>query len=76
MTKKMLAFGLLLGMTVPALAQSPAPEMADTLYSSGKIYVVVCVAALVMSGLILYLALIDRKVSKIERELNSRKKVS
>jgi hypothetical protein len=57
-------------------AQSSAPEMADPLRANGKIYVVVCVAAIVMLGLIIYLITIDRKISKIEQDLKSRKKVS
>jgi hypothetical protein len=49
-------------------AQEQAPEMADALRASGKIYVVVCVAAIVMVGLIIYLVSIDRKIAKLEKE--------
>jgi len=55
-------------------AQEARPEMADTFRSSGKIYVVVCVAAIVLCGLIVYLVTIDRKVSKLEKEIASQKK--
>ncbi|MEJ7659264.1 MAG: CcmD family protein [Hymenobacter sp.] len=55
-----------------ALAQSPAadqPEMADALRQSGKIYVVVLVIVIILSGLLLYLVRLDRKVSRLEREI-------
>ncbi len=59
-----------------ALAQTPAvadqPEMADALRASGKIYVVVLVIVIIVSGLLLYLVRLDRKVSRLEREVESR----
>ncbi len=42
--------------------------MADTMRSEGKIYVVVVVAAISLTILSIYLFLIDRKVSKLEKE--------
>jgi hypothetical protein len=42
-------------------------EMATGLRSSGKIYVVVLVIAVLFIGLMIYLASIDRKVSKLEK---------
>jgi hypothetical protein len=44
-------------------------EMADGLRSEGKIYVVVAVVTIVTLGLIAYLFSIDRKISKIEKDL-------
>ena len=55
-----------------ALAQSPAgdaPQMADGLRQSGKIYVVVAVVVLIVAGLLFYLISLDRKVSKLEQEI-------
>ncbi len=43
-------------------------EMADALRSSGKIYVVVAVIAVLFIGLFAYLFSIDRKISKIEKD--------
>ena len=43
------------------------PEMADTMRSEGKIYVVVAIVLVVLGGLIGYLFLLDRKVSRIEK---------
>ena len=42
-------------------------EMADQMRSEGKIYVVVAVILTVLTGLILYLLLLDRKVNKLEK---------
>lgn len=43
-------------------------EMADTMRSSGKIYVVVAVIAVIFAGLAIYLFSIDRRLKKIEKE--------
>ena len=42
--------------------------MDDTLQSSGKIYVVVTIIAIIFVGLALYLFSIDRRLKKIENE--------
>jgi CcmD family protein len=44
------------------------PEMADTMRSNGKIYVVVAVCLTILLGLFLYVFLVDRKISKLEKE--------
>ena len=48
------------------------PEMADALRASGKIYVVVLVIVIILSGLLVYLVRLDRKVSRLEREVEGR----
>lgn len=51
-------------------AQDSAPvEMADTMRSEGKIYVVVGIILIVLAGLIAYLFMLDRKVKKLEDRL-------
>jgi len=47
-------------------------EMADALRSSGKIYVVVGVLVTILSGIIVFLTIIDRKVSAIEKKINKK----
>ena len=47
-------------------------EMADLLRSSGKIYIVVAVVTIIMTGLIIYLVSIDRKLTKIEKKLTEK----
>jgi len=46
--------------------------MADALCASGKIYVVVLVIVIIVSGLLAYLVRLDGKVSRLERELEER----
>ena len=43
------------------------PQMADTLRSSGKIYVVVTVLVIILVGLFIYLINTDRKISRLEK---------
>ena len=47
-------------------------EMADTMRAEGKIYVVVGILVLISVGLIGYLALLDRKVGRLEKRLNDK----
>lgn len=47
-------------------------EMADTMRSSGKIYVVVAILVLILVGLFLYVFLMDRKISKLEEKVDER----
>ncbi len=42
-------------------------EMADTMRSNGKIFVVIAVILTILTGLILYLVRLDRKISKLEQ---------
>ena len=53
------------------MANAQSIEMADTMRSEGKIYVVVAVLCVILMVLIIYLISIDRKVSKLEKEINS-----
>jgi CcmD family protein len=41
--------------------------MADTMRSNGKIYVVIAVILTILTGLILYLIRLDKKISKLEK---------
>jgi tetrahydromethanopterin S-methyltransferase subunit D len=43
------------------------PEMADVMRSNGKIYDVVAVCLTILIGLFIYVFMIDRKISKIEK---------
>lgn len=53
----------------PKEFSSSKVEMADDLYQSGKIYVVITAIALIFVGIIIYLILLDRKIGKLEDEL-------
>jgi hypothetical protein len=49
-------------------------EMADTLRSNGKIYVIVGIILLVLAGFIAYLLIIDKKLKKLEKMLEDRQR--
>ena len=62
---------LLLLMTLSSVlsfAQDKQTEMADTMRSNGRIYVVVAVVVTILLGLILYIVRLDRKISRLEKE--------
>ena len=44
-------------------------QMADTMRSNGRIFVVVAVMLTILIGLILYIVRLDRKISKMEKEM-------
>ncbi len=48
-------------------------EMADTLRSEGKIYVVVVIILIIFTGILTYLFLMDRKVTRLEKRLPGKK---
>jgi CcmD family protein len=69
MKKSILTLSLFLSFTLNLLAQnSNGVEMADSLRSSGKIYVVVLVISVVFIGLAIYLFSIDSRLKKIEKQ--------
>jgi hypothetical protein len=43
--------------------------MADQLRANGKIYVVVTVVVIILLGLILYVTRLDRKITRLEKEM-------
>jgi hypothetical protein len=51
-----------------ALFAQNKTEMADTMRSNGRIYVVVAVMVTILLGLILYVFRLDRKISRLEKE--------
>ena len=56
-------------MCLPAMAQEVRKvEMADVMRSNGKIYVVIAVILTILTGLILYVVRLDRKISQLEKE--------
>lgn len=64
--KKLLALLALCVLFMPNVFAQDV-EMADGLYSSGKIYVVVACLAVIMLGLFIYLFSMDRRLKKIEK---------
>jgi len=66
---KKIFFSLILMMvTLQLFAQDNGVEMADSLRSNGKIYVVVICIVIILVGLLAYLFSIDKRLKKIEKE--------
>ncbi|MCJ8209893.1 CcmD family protein [Mucilaginibacter sp. RS28] len=66
--KKLILIAVLLFCCAATFAQPAGVEMADTLRSSGKIYVVVSTIVIVFIGLAIYLFMIDRRLKKLEND--------
>jgi CcmD family protein len=60
-------------MVIPLFLNAQPIEMADTMRSEGKIYVVVAILLVIFAGLISYLVLLDRKITRIEKKLPQKK---
>ena len=75
MIKKTFFLSVIFFQSVITFAQQNTQEvdMADQIRSSGKIYVVVTVLAVIFAGIIAYLVNIDRKLRKLEDEVRSKK---
>ncbi len=63
--------GSMFAQAMQSATQAPV-EMATGLYQSGKIYVVVAVVAVIFIGIVTYLILLDRKISKLEKEVQNK----
>lgn len=68
MMRKLMTTLVLLFLALAVQAQDKV-EMADTMRSNGRIYVVVAVVLTILAGLILYVWRLDRKISRIEKEI-------
>ncbi len=68
MSKRILT--LIFLMLITTTLASAETEMADTMRSNGKIYVVVTVLATIFAGIFAYLVYLDRKITKLEKEKN------
>ena len=64
---------LFLLMMISVIANAQDAEMADVMRSNGKIYVIVGIILIVLTGLITYLILLDRKITKLEKKLSDKR---
>jgi hypothetical protein len=64
---------ILSGILTSPLLFAQQVEMADTMRSEGKIYVVVSILLLILAGLILYVFLTDRRISRLEKKISEKK---
>ena len=69
MLKKIIVLLFSFGLSLNGFAQNEPVEMADVMRSNGKIYVVVAVIALILAGIIVYLIALDRKITRLEKEI-------
>lgn len=63
---------LLAGLFLPGIASAQDSMTADLMRSDGKIYVVITVAAIVIAVVGVYMILLDRKISKLEKKIRNR----
>ena len=68
--KAIFSLSLLLLCTLIVHGQDASAKtgFGETMRSNGRIYVVVAVMLTILTGLILYLVRIDKKISKVEKE--------
>ena len=73
MHRMILRFIFLSFTMLPAMIASAQdkPSMADTMRSNGKIYVVVAVCLTILIGLFIYVFVLDRKISRMEKNSGS-----
>jgi hypothetical protein len=71
MIRKILLLIICLACNVLLFAQKSESGMASEMRSNGKIYVVVAVLVTIFLGIIIYLVRLDRKISKLENNINS-----
>ena len=66
--KKIIFALMLLLSSVQLSAREEQIEMADTMRSNGKIYVVVICIVIILAGLLIYLFSLDKRLKKIEKK--------
>jgi CcmD family protein len=65
--RRLILLFLVLINTIATNAQQPPVEMADSMRSNGRIYVVVAVVITILLGLLFFVIRIDRKLSRLEK---------
>lgn len=65
--KKIISLAAFLLASISGFSQEV--EMADTMRSEGKIYVVVAIVVVILGGLLAYVFSLDRKATRLERKL-------
>lgn len=71
--KKLSSLLAMLFISISLFSQSDSGiDMADAMFQSGKIYVVVAVLSVIFIGIIIYLISLDKKISKLEKEISAK----
>lgn len=63
-------FALIFGFLLPGLQVLAQHSDTDFMRSTGKIYVVVAVVLAMFFGIVLFLIYLDRKLTKLENQIN------
>jgi hypothetical protein len=72
MIKKLFLSLLLLVFNLSIFAQEKSEvQMADEMRANGKIYVVLAVILTIFAGIVIYLVRLDRKMSRLEKNIHS-----
>jgi uncharacterized membrane protein len=66
--KKFSVTFLMLMFTLQLFAQNGSQSISDSVYASGKIYVVVACIVLILFGLLLFLFSIEKRLKKLEQK--------
>ena len=74
MIKRVLGLALLFGAIICQAQEgvTAEPQMADEFREDGKIYVVIAVIAMVFLAIVIFLIALERKVKKIEHQINDK----
>lgn len=56
---------------IPISGFAQEVEMADAMRANGKIYVVIAVVLVILSGILIYIFQTDRKLKQLEKEVDS-----
>lgn len=67
MRKLMYYLGLIFCLMISETLSAQPVEMADQMRSNGKIYVVVAVCLTILIGIFLYVFILDRKITRLEK---------
>lgn len=66
--KKITVTFLMLMFAMQLFAQNQSSPISDSLYASGKIYVVVACIVLILLGLLFFLFSIEKRLKKLEKK--------
>ena len=71
--KAKLFFLFLLFITSFVRAQTEGPQMAEQFREQGKIYVVISVIAIIFLSIVFFLVYLERKLKRLEKEIEEKK---
>jgi heme/copper-type cytochrome/quinol oxidase subunit 2 len=74
MIKRVLGLALLFGAIICQAQEhvTAEPQMADKFREDGKIYVVITVIVMVFLAIVIFLIALERKIKKIENQINDK----